>query len=101
MGRSPAGLVPGFGPVCSPELIEVGLDSLEAIREVGWREAWLRWAERFPARVNVNAAVGMLAAEKGVPWLSIHGEEKEEVRRMVEKLRSGRRNSARRGALLP
>ncbi|MFN7925500.1 MAG: TfoX/Sxy family DNA transformation protein [Bryobacteraceae bacterium] len=79
--------IPGFGPVCSPELRAVGIDSVDRIRELGWEEAFLRWVEAFPSRINVNAAVGMIAAEKGVPWQAIAGTEKEVARKMVARLR--------------
>lgn len=90
--KKPKFPIPGIGPACTPELIAAGVDSVERIRELGWREAYLRWVELYPSRINVNAAVGILAAEKGVPWFAIHGEEKEDVRRFVKRLRDERRH---------
>ena len=89
MGRQ-SGSIEGFGPVCSPELRAVGIRSVEDIRALGWEEAYLRWVARFPTRVNVNAAVGMIAAELGVPWLKVGADEKEQARRVVARLRKGR-----------
>ena len=90
MGKTQDGQIEGFGPVCSPELRAVGIQSVEDIRALGWEEAYLRWVARFPARVNVNAAVGMVAAELGVPWLKVGVEDKEQARRVVARLRAGR-----------
>lgn len=92
MARKRTGPIPGIGPVCTPELIAAGIDSAERIRELGWHEAYLRWVEMYPSRINVNAAVGIFAAQKGVPWFAIHGKEKEEVRRFVKRLRDERRH---------
>lgn len=83
--------IPGIGPVCTPELWAAGVDSVERIRELGWREAYLRWVERYPSRINVNAAVGIFAAEKGIPWRSVCGEEKEEIRKLVRRLAARQR----------
>ena len=80
--------IPGFGPACTPELQAVGIDSIERIRELGWEEAYLRWVERFPNRINVNAAVAMFAAEQNMSWLLVSREEKERARRLVQRLRS-------------
>lgn len=76
-----------FGPACTPELHAVGLTSDEEIRALGWEEAFLRWTARFPARINVNAAYGMLAAERGVNWLQLSDEDKAQARRLVGRLR--------------
>lgn len=90
--KKPKYPIPGIGRAWTPELIAAGVDSVERIRELGWREAYPRWVELYPSRINVNAAVGIFAAEKGAPWFAIHGEEKEEVRRFVERLRDQRRH---------
>lgn len=76
-----------FGPVCSPELRAVGIDSRERIRELGWEEAYLRWAESFPARINLNMAVVMIGAEQNIDWLQVSPVDKERARRVVEGLR--------------
>jgi hypothetical protein len=76
-----------FGPVCTPELRAVGIDSEDAIRKLGWEEAYLRWVDRFPNRVNVNAAVAMLAAEQGISWLRVSPADKGRARALVKRLR--------------
>jgi hypothetical protein len=76
-----------FGPVCSPELRRVGSTRVEQVIELGWEEAFLCWVEAFPNRINLNAAVGMIAAAEGVHWLKVSPSEKERARRLVSKLR--------------
>lgn len=83
----PSPTIAGFGPVCTPELRAVGIHSAEDIRELGWEEAYLRWIERFPARINVNAAYGMLAAERGISWLELTASDKAQARSFVQRLR--------------
>lgn len=85
--------IPGFGPVCTPELEAIGLDSVEKIRAIGWKEAYLRWVERFPARINLNAALGMVAADRGVHWLKVAPEDRVAAKRLVFLLRRGKRRS--------
>jgi hypothetical protein len=65
----------------------VGIDSDATIRRLGWEEAYLRWVDRFPSRINVNAAVGMLAAEQGISWLHVSPADKERARALVKRLR--------------
>lgn len=88
--RKPKYPIPGIGPACTPELLAAGIDSVERIRELGWREAYLRWVDAYPSRINVNAALNILAAEKGVPWFAIQGADKEEVQNFVKSLRAKR-----------
>lgn len=85
--------IAGFGPVCTPELDAAGIRTVEDIRRMGWEEAFLRWVELFPSRLNVNAATGMLAAEQGVHWLKVDPADKGRVRALVRRIRmqSGKR----------
>jgi hypothetical protein len=83
-------LIAGFGPICTPELRAVGIDSVAGIRELGWEEAYLRWVERFPARINSNAACAMIAAERGISWLKLDEEDRRSAKRLVALLRKRR-----------
>ena len=80
-----------FGPACTPELHAVGLTSDEEIRALGWEEAFVRWTARFPARLNVNAAYGVIAAEQGVNWLARSAEDKAKATSLVKRLRRSAR----------
>lgn len=76
----------------------MGIDSAERIRELGWEEAYLRWAESFPARINLNMAVVMIAAEQNIHWLEVTPAEKERARGVVERLRKSMRPTGRRSS---
>lgn len=76
-----------FGPVCTPELHAVGIQSDEQIRELGWEECLLRWVELFPTRMNVNAALGLIAAEQGVDWRNVSELDRGRARSLVARLR--------------
>lgn len=80
--------IAGFGPVCTPELRAVGIHSADDIRHLGWEEAYLRWIARFPARLNVLAAYGMLAADRDVSWLKLSAADKATAQSFVRRLRS-------------
>ncbi|MEQ1946698.1 MAG: TfoX/Sxy family DNA transformation protein [Bryobacteraceae bacterium] len=79
--------IPNFGPVCTPELKAVGIHSVEDIRKLGWVEAYLLWVSRFPNRVNVNAAIGLVSAERGVAWHQISSADKQQAQALVSRLR--------------
>jgi hypothetical protein len=60
---------PGLlGPTCDPELASIGIHTLDDLRDLGWEEACIRWAEAYPLRLNVNAFYGIVAAIEGVDW---------------------------------
>lgn len=82
-----AGKARPFGPVTGAELASIGLGSPAQVRQAGWPEAFERWVEAFPARLNVNAAVGILAAVDDVDWQALPPARRNEARRVVEALR--------------
>jgi hypothetical protein len=79
-----------MGPITAGELVSIGIDTVEKVREMGWPEAFLLWVEAYPERLNINAAVGLAAAEEGVPWKSLSAKEKERARTLVTNLRRAR-----------
>ncbi len=88
--RTAPGNIAGFGPVCTPELRAVGIHSAEDIRSLGWEEAYLRWIARFPARLNVLAAYGMIAAERDVSWLKLSATDKAAAQSFVRLSRTAK-----------
>lgn len=87
MPKNPPPSIPGFGPTCTPELQLIGIHSAEQIRALGWEEAFLRWTARFPNRINVNAAYGMISAEQGIHWQRVSEDDKQRARQLVAQLR--------------
>lgn len=89
MTRAPGAL----GPITSAELRSLGLDSAETIRNLGWEEVFLRWIEAYPARLNLNAAAGLIGVVEGVPWQQISPSEKQRARALIASLRRARPRS--------
>ncbi|HEX7927401.1 MAG TPA: hypothetical protein VF678_07410 [bacterium] len=77
-----------MGPVTAAELAAIGLSSPAKIRALGWEAAFERWVERYPNRLNVNAAVGIVSVVDNVSWLKLPAARKAEARRVVEALRA-------------
>lgn len=80
-----------LGPVCAPELRHAGIESLEQLRELGWEEAYVRWVELFPERINVNAAVAMIGAEQGIDWRKVSSADRNRAKKIVASLRRAKR----------
>jgi hypothetical protein len=78
------------GLITSGELASIGLGVVEAITAMGWEEAFVRWVEAYPERLNVNAAVGLIAAVRRVPWLDVDDADKAHARSLVDALRRER-----------
>jgi hypothetical protein len=72
------------------ELESLGLGSSTRIAKMGWEEAFLRWVEAYPERLNLNAAVGLIAKAEGTSWLKVRASEKERARVFIDALRRER-----------
>lgn len=69
------------------ELRRVGISTREELVEMGWQEAWARLIERYPGRLNRNAAYGLAAAVMGVDWRELPPEVKAEVLALSQQFR--------------
>ena len=76
-----------MGPLTGAEIASLGIDTVERLVALGWEEVFVRWIEAHPERLNVNAAVGLVAAELGVSWLKLPAKEKALARAKVEAVR--------------
>ena len=72
------------------ELESLGLGSSARIATMGWEAAFIRWVEAYPERLNLNAAVGLIAKAKGTSWLKVRVTDKERARALVDALRRER-----------
>ena len=86
-----------IGPVTAKEFERLGIYSVEQLQELGWREAFLLWAERFPSRINLNAFRSVIGAVYGLDYNQIPPEEVEEAVRTVQELRRATRAKNRSG----
>lgn len=58
--------LPNLGPVVTEQLIAVGIDSPETLREIGAKEAWLRILAQDPSACY-NRLMGLQGAILGIP----------------------------------
>jgi hypothetical protein len=95
---------PLLGPTCGPELASIGIETVEDLRELGWEEACVRWAEAFPLRLNANAFAGIVAAIEDVDWRDLDPAWKVRIRALKARLvresagAGPRQSTRRRGA---
>jgi hypothetical protein len=69
------------------ELRRVGITTREELLATGWQEAWARLIEKYPGRLNRNAAYGLAAAVLGVDWRQLPAEVKREVLTLSQQFR--------------
>ena len=65
----------------------VGIATKEELIAVGWQEAWARLIERYPGRLNRNAAYGLAAAVLEMDWRELPVEVKAEVLALSQQFR--------------
>lgn len=79
-----------LGPVCAAEFATVGIHSLEQVIELGWEQVFVRWAQAYPERVNLNAAAALIGAIEDVDWRKVRPSDKAAARRLISELKRGR-----------
>lgn len=85
---TPLAAVVNFGPVTLPELAAVGITTVDQIERLGAEETCRRWVERYPARLNANAFLGVVATLEGVPWTQTSPAGRALARALVDELRA-------------
>lgn len=70
------------------ELRGVGIETLEDLRRVGWREACLMLVSENPQRINLNAFTAIIGAEMDLDWRNVDPKLKEEARQMIKAMKS-------------
>lgn len=76
-----------LGRLTARELNRAGIHSLEELRSLGWEEAFARWVEHYPERLNLNAAAALIGAIEDVDWRKIRAEEKARARKLLAALK--------------
>lgn len=77
-----------IGPVSSAELRSIGIDSVEALEDLGWEEAYERWVQAFPDRIHTMAARALFGAAQGVSCLTLSEAQKKRVASAVRRLKA-------------
>lgn len=81
--------LPNIGPTVAAQLRAVGIESGEALRAVGAREAWLRILA-IDDSACMNRLLGLYGAERGMPKAMIPEAEREELRAFYREAKGGK-----------
>lgn len=84
----PLSAILNFGPVTAAELASLGVMTLEDLESLGAEDTLRRWTARFPNRLNVNAALGLVVTLDGGVWTTATGAQRASARRLVDRLRA-------------
>jgi len=71
--------LPNIGPVVEKQLIEVGINTFEELKEIGSKEAWLK-IQAIDSSACINRLCGLGGALYGVRWHSLPKEVKEDLK---------------------
>lgn len=78
--------LPNIGPVLAENLRAVGIDTPEALREAGAREAFLRIRARWDPAACFHQLTALAGAEENIPKKSLSPEQKRDLRRFFDGL---------------
>lgn len=79
MTNDPLQALPNIGSVVAGQLREVGIDSPDALRETGAKEAWLRILA-IDTSACYNRLMGLEGAIRGIPKKQLPDETKEDLK---------------------
>lgn len=68
--------LPGLGPKSEALLIEVGIETPEALRELGAVRAFIKLKKECSAKPSLNFLYAMVGAVEGESWLKVAKHEK-------------------------
>lgn len=80
--------LPNLGPVLAGNLHQVGLDTPEALREVGAEQAFLRIRSQVDGTACFHQLTALAGAEAGIPKRELPPERKAELRAFFDGLRA-------------
>ena len=80
-----------LGPVSAAELESIGIRTLAQMRQYGWEEVCVRWAEAFPARINLNAFISVIGAIDDVDWRRVDPELRRQAQSLARRLKAAAR----------
>ena len=80
-----------IGPVSAAELDFIGIRTVAQMRDYGWEEVCVRWAEAFPSRIHVNAFLAVIGAIEDVDWRRVDPELRRQAVALARRLKGGAR----------
>lgn len=76
-----------LGPKTTAELAAVGIKTLAQLQRLGWEKALLKLIVKYPERLNLNMACGLIGAELGKDWRKIPAKKKQEAKALIKSLK--------------
>ncbi len=77
-----------FGPVSSKLLREVGITTLEELKELGWQQAAFRISQQNPRFINLNMFRALIGACLALDWRNIPAKELAQARELLKVFKS-------------
>lgn len=87
--RIPIEKARNLGPTTAAEIKSLGFCFLDEIETIGWESFCVRWIERFPERLNLNAFTAVIGALEDCDWRELDSELKDEARQLIREIKSG------------
>jgi DNA transformation protein len=72
--------LPNIGKVVEEQLNEVGIETVEQLKEIGSRKAWLR-IKSIDDSACINRLYGLEGAIQGIRWHNLSKEIKDELKK--------------------
>jgi len=80
--------LPNIGAVLENQLSDVGINTVEELRNVGSREVWLRILQRDPSAC-IMRLYALEGAVQGVRWHDLDDKTKESLKEFYHRYKSG------------
>jgi DNA transformation protein len=76
-----------LGPKTTNELASIGIKTMDHLKAKGWTSVFLSLIEKFPDRLNLNMAAGLIGAVLDVHWQDIPESEKKKAKDLIKSLK--------------
>ena len=76
----------------------IGVKTLAMLRRLGWKKAFIKLTAKYPERINLNMATGLIGAELGCPWNKVPESLKNEARILVKAMKPRKPRHIRKSA---
>lgn len=76
-----------LGPKTTSELATIGIHTMDLLKAKGWKSVFLSLVEKFPNRLNLNMAAGLIGAVLEVHWQDIPESEKNQAKDLIKSLK--------------
>lgn len=76
-----------LGPKTTQEMASIGIETIGQLRKEGWKSAFLRLIEKYPERLNLNMATGLIGAVLDTHWQDVSSKDKTEAKELIRSLK--------------